>query len=202
MLKEEKMKKAVVVLLALGVCIAYSPDSSFAWFGAKKKATESEQPVVMKEEAPKAVEKKEMKKEEVKKVDKAKVESEKALKALVERKRNELNNTEWMLELTPLSGKGKKESELVVFTNNQISFSTLGKKGFPSTNYTLSVQPDGIVVWETMQTSDKGSVAFWRGEMDGMMQSVRGILSHQIDENTKEDFSFVSTGKKAVEPGK
>ena len=57
--------------------------------------------------------------------------------------------------MTPLGGKGKKEAETVVFKDNQVSFVSYGKKGFPSTNFTLSVQDDGMVVWETMQTSEK-----------------------------------------------
>jgi hypothetical protein len=70
------------------------------------------------------------------------------------------------------------------------------KRGFQATNYSLSIQGDGTFVWETMQTSEKSGIAFWRGEISADMQSMRGILSHQISDKNKEEYSFVSTAKK------
>ena len=118
-----------------------------------------------------------------------------------QRKMAELNNTEWQIELTPLGGKGKKETDVVAFKDSQISFAAYMKKGFPATNFTLTVGDDGMVVWETMQGSEKAGTAFWRGEMSKDMQSMRGILSYQMDAKTKTDYSFVSTAKKNIPAG-
>ena len=76
-------------------------------------------------------------------------------------------------------------------------------KGFPTTNFTLTVQEDGVVVWETMQTSEKSGIAFWRGEFDPKMESMRGVVSYQPDKKSKQDYSFTSAAKKTIPaPGK
>jgi hypothetical protein len=194
------MKRLVV--LAMGVCfiLCCHPAANAAWFGKKKQSTEG-QPAAQQDggvvpaQQPKVEAAKEQPKAAVTKEDKAKREAIAAKKLLEERKRKELANTEWQIELVPLSGKGKKEAETVIFKDNHVSFSAYGKKGFPATNFTLSVQDDGLVVWETMQTSEKAGVMFWRGEMPDM-QTLRGIFSYHPDEKTTIDYSFTSTGKK------
>jgi hypothetical protein len=195
------MKRLIV--LAVGVCFILCYHSAAnAWFGKKKQSSEG-QPAVQQEpgivpaQQPKAEAAKEQPKAAASKEDKAKQEAISAKKQLEERKRKELANTEWQIELVPLSGKGKKEAETIVFKDHQVSFSSYGKKGFPATNFTLSVQDDGMVVWETMQTSEKSGVMFWRGEMPDM-QTLRGIFSYHPDEKTTIDYSFTSTGKKGI----
>ncbi len=191
------MRRLAVVALATAFLLSGLIEAKAAWFGSKKKAT-TDQAVQTQAAGQVAQKEQAVKKEPAKMSDRAKEESEKARKALMERRLNELDNTEWQIELTPLSGKGKKESDAILFKNKQVSIFNFSKKGFPSTNFTLTVQPDGNIVWETMQTSDKSGIAFWRGEMDATMQKMSGILSHQIDDKTKQDFSFVSIGKKSV----
>ena len=132
------------------------------------------------------------------KIDKTQKEAIEFKRKLMEKKRGDLNNTEWQIELAPMSGKGNKEGETVVFKNNQVSLVGYGKRGFPTTNYTLTVQDDGSLVWETMQTSEKSGIAFLRGEIDAAAQNMRGVLSHRIDDTTAEDYSFVSTSKKSI----
>jgi hypothetical protein len=185
------MKKATVLLLGSVLLIASLTDAH-AWFGKKKadSAGDAGQPAAAVEQKAAPVEKK--------KTDKNLEAAAKNKKEAAQKKLAELNNTEWQIELNPLAGKGKKEADVITFANNQISIAGFVKKGFPTTNFTLSVQDDGIVVWETMQTADKAGVAFWRGEMDLTMQSMRGVLSYQVDEKTKHDYSFVSTAKKNV----
>lgn len=190
------MKRLVV--LSAGICfvVACHTDAQ-AWFGKKKPEVAGEQqsesasvPAASKKDSSKAVSKDE----------KAKQEAVAAKRQLEEKKRREIANTEWQIELTPLSGKGKKESETVIFKDNQVGFVSYGKKGFPATNFTLSVQDDGLVVWETMQTSEKAGIAFWRGEMPDA-QTMRGIFSYHPDEKTTIDYSFISTGKKSTLAG-
>lgn len=135
--------------------------------------------------------------------DKERDEALKAKRAVAQKKLNELNNTEWAIELLPMTGKGKKETDTVTFKNNQVGIAGFAKKGFSFTNFTLTVQEDGVVIWETMQTSEKTGIAFWRGEFDSKLQTMRGVVSHQVDQKNKQDYSFISAAKKNIPaPGK
>jgi len=189
------MKRSVMVVV--GVCfILFCGTQAHAWFGKKKdsgdqQAQQQDQQQASKPAASPA------KKEQPKKLDKDAQAKLDAKKQLVEKKRKELDDTEWQIELTPLSGKGKKEGETVVFKGNQVSLTGYGKKGFLPTNFTLTVQEDGSAVWETMQTSEKSGIAFWRGEMADA-QTMRGIFSYHPDEKTTVDYSFISTAKKST----
>lgn len=140
-------------------------------------------------------------KESKKKVDKAKEQALEAQRVFTEKVRQGLNNTEWEIELSLLSAKGKKESDVITFKENQIGVAGFVKKGFPPTNYTLTVQDGGIAVWETMQSSDKSGIAFWRGEIDADMQRMHGILSYHVDDKTTRDYSFSSISRKDISPG-
>ena len=124
--------------------------------------------------------------------------SAEARRALIEKKRRQLDNTSWEIELIPLGGKGKKQIDIITFKNNQVVSANLFKLGFTSTNYTITVKEDGGMVWETMQTSQKGPIAFWRGEIDINMAKMQGILSHHISDKTTQDYSFSSAVKKAM----
>jgi hypothetical protein len=193
------MKRLVV--LAVGACFIFiCLTDAHAWFGKKKSADDQNAPAAQQVSAqpPAQVEapgRASAQPKAVAKEDKAKQEAATAKKQLEERKRKDLSNSEWTIELTPLNGKGKKEAETITFKDNQVNFVSYGKKGFPATNFTLSVQDDGMVIWETMQTSDKAGIAFWRGEMPDS-QSMRGIFSYHPDAKTTLDYSFISTGKK------
>jgi hypothetical protein len=182
------------MMVAAGICfiVVTLTEAHGGWFGSSKKEKEEvQQPTNEASQPQKAAEKP--------KVDKTKEDAAiKARQIAAQKKSSELNNTEWQIELTPLSGKGKKELETIDFKNSQISFVSYAKKGFPATNFTLTIQEGGAVVWETMQTSEKSGIAFWRGEMDNNMQLIRGILSYQIDQKTKQDYSFVSVSKKNI----
>jgi len=197
------MKRSAILLV--GLCfILTNSTAAHAWIWGKKK-TES-QPV--KQESGSAAKSPEAAKpaEPAKPAaapqsDKALEEALKARRATAQRKLNELNNTEWAVEMSSMtSAKAKKESDTITFKDNQVSIASYAKKGFPTTNFTLTVQEDGTVIWETMQTSEKSGIAFWRGELDPKMQTMRGVVSYQIDKKNKQDYSFASSVKKNV-PG-
>jgi hypothetical protein len=192
------MKRVSIVLIGLCfvVCCAAS---AHAWFGAKK------QEAAPAPAQPAATDKAKAAKEAPSKSEAAAAQSEaEAVKAflakqeIVKKKMVLLNNTEWQIEMTPLSGKGKKEIDTVTFKNNQVVLSGFSKKGFGPTNLTLTVQEDGSVVWETMQTSEKNGMCFWRGELDKTMMTMRGVASHKIDDKNKMDYSFASTARKVL----
>jgi hypothetical protein len=187
-----------VGILIVGICFVLTSGApAHAWFGSKKKETPAETaapaPAAKKQQPPPA-----KAEAAAPQIDKALEKTLKDKREAVQKKMALLNNTEWQIEMLPLSGKGKKELETVTFKNNQVTLTNFFKKGFPQTNITLTVQEDGTVIWETMQTSEKAGICFWRGELDKAMTTMRGVLSHKIDEKTKMDYSFSSTGRRAL----
>lgn len=101
-----------------------------------------------------------------------------------------LDGTLWSVEMMSLSGeKGKKSlQDTLRFEDEKIASTALSKEGYPSSNYTLTVGEDGLIVWETMQTKEGAGVVFWRGERQG--DTMRGILSKQPLEGNNVDYSF------------
>jgi hypothetical protein len=112
----------------------------------------------------------------------------------------ELNNTEWTIELKSMAGgKAKAEKDTLYFADGKISSANMGKAGYGASNFTTRLLEDGALAWETMQSSEKDGIAFWRGDLgaDGVM---RGVLSKRDLKDNAKDFTFVSTGSKKVAP--
>lgn len=186
------MKRVGIVLTGLLFAV-FCASSAHAWFGSKNKAFD--QPATTSKSG-KAVTKGSS--APVSQADEDAIKAFLAKQEIVKKKMALLNNTEWQIELSPLSGKGKKEIDTATFKDNQVSLADFSKKGFPATNLTLNVQDDGAVVWETMQTSEKNGMCFWRGELDKTMMSMRGVISHKIDDKNKMDYSFTSVSRKVL----
>jgi len=132
--------------------------------------------------------------------DKAAADALAANRALIAKKKQALNNTEWQITITNLTTKGKEEPDEIIFTGNQVKCVGMAKRGFSETNYTLTVQEDGSLVWETMQSSEEAGTAFWRGEIDSSLQTMHGALSYQPDSETTVDYMFASASKKSIPP--
>jgi hypothetical protein len=187
--------KRVGILLACVCFVVLGVGSAHAWFGAKKK--EASQEVVSGETKAKgssAV----TEQAAAPTMDKA---TEKAFKdkwEAAKKKTAQLNNSEWQIEMVPASGKGKKEIETLTFKDGKISAGNFGKKGYSATNFSVTVEADGSVVWETMQTAEKGGICFWRGELDKAMTTMRGVLSNKVDEKSKFDYTFASVSRKSL----
>lgn len=188
------MRKSVVVLLGLCFILTNLTVAQAGFWGKKK----TEPKATTEEAAAPAKATEVAKPAPATQTDKAGDEALKAKRAIAQKKLNELNNTEWAIELSSMATKGKKEADTITFKDNQVSIASFVKKGFPTTNFTLTMQEDGLVIWETMQTSEKSGIAFWRGELDSKLQTMRGVVSHQIDKKSKQDYSFVSTVKKNI----
>ncbi len=104
-----------------------------------------------------------------------------------ENRLDNLDMTEWQLQLTPVDG-GKVKSDIISFINGKVSSAYLAKFKYPITNYSM-VREGNKIIWETMQTSSQG-IASWRGEVDqGKMQ---GVLSLRQEGKEPQDFSFKS----------
>lgn len=116
-------------------------------------------------------------------------------RALREKKKGALNNTQWEVEVSALSGQGTKQKDILIFYDNRFSSDVFLKKSFKASNYTMTLQEDGAAIVETMQSSEKEGVVFWRLEFDPNMVSCKGILSRQLADSKSEDFSFVSISR-------
>lgn len=109
--------------------------------------------------------------------------------------RTRITGTRWAIEWTPVGAgeKAKSQKDTVSFDDRQITSERLSKAGYPASNYTLTVQDDGVIIWETMQTKDGEGVAFWRGELHGT--AMRGVLSKHPLSGESEDYTI--TGEQA-----
>ncbi len=169
------MKKLSVMIVAGLVALpAYAGDSNFS--SRKSSAPAAAPAQTQAPKAPKSASREEMKKK-------------------VEEKKKELNGSEWKVTVT--SG-GKTEGEdTLTFQNNKVNSKIFADKGFPSSNYTVTV-PEGadMATWETMQTDPKGGVVFMRGEWTG--DTMRGVVSQQLEEGKSKDYNFASAGKTEV----
>lgn len=98
---------------------------------------------------------------------------------------------EWTIYLTAMGQKkAGQETDMLNFAEGKLSSKNLSGKGYPASNCTITVQPNGTIIWETMQTAEKGEMAFWRGELEG--QVMRGVLSLQPLKGQARGFSFTN----------
>jgi len=113
------------------------------------------------------------------------------LEEIIAKKKAELNGKEWTVAMKPMSGKGKAETDVISFFEDKVMSKNLAALGYAATNFSVRLEEDGTVIWETMQTLEKDGMAFWRGDIgtDGVM---RGVLSKRDKKDNAYDFSFVS----------
>jgi hypothetical protein len=114
-----------------------------------------------------------------------------ALRKMILEKKGELNGSSWSVKIDSQSKKGELLGEdTLIFQNDKFRSERAEKIGYTSTNYTLTVQEEGPTIWETMQTSKKGEVCFWRGEWKD--QTMTGIISRQLEKGV-EEYYFTSS---------
>lgn len=118
-------------------------------------------------------------------------------KKLLKAAKKELNNLEWKIKLSPMSGtKAKSYEDTLLFVDSKFSSEKLESEEFSASNYTVSLKGEDVIVWETMQTSEDAGISFWRGELEnGVM---RGVLSKNPGKETHMDFSFYSIERKEL----
>jgi len=106
----------------------------------------------------------------------------------------ELNGTEWILELKP-EGETRlvyPQFDKITFKDGAVSSIYLASQGFGVSNYSLITNDDGTLIWETMQTNKEGDTIFLRGEeKDGHMS---GSFRRQFRDNYSEGVIFSSPG--------
>lgn len=103
-----------------------------------------------------------------------------------------LGGTTWDIQIRPMRNAGKSpiREDSLRFDGSRVASSQLSDEGFAPSNYTLTPQPDGTFIWETMQAGPGGEIICWRGECDG--QRMRGVMTRQKDGKETESFNFIA----------
>lgn len=130
-------------------------------------------------------------------------------KAAEEKARRILKSKGWSVYVTPESGKGKTEADIITFTEEgKVSSKNLFAQGYGDSNFRLTVQDDGIAVWETMKVDKDKNFAFLRGELRGnemtgsiFMKSASGVGSTYYYGTTQAQVP-VSSEETPVKKGK
>lgn len=104
--------------------------------------------------------------------------------------RAQLNGTSWLLHLRS-EVSGKQRDDALTFAGRTVTSDWLSKAGYNTSNYSLRIEDNGLIVWETMQSKEGEGVAFWRGELQGNVMS--GVLSKQPSKGSPESFSFTAS---------
>ena len=190
------MRKIISSLISVIFILCFTANIK-ASSGRVSKEEVTQQPKV----SEKTVSKKEVPKPSPREVKQKRVTQQrlKRERELLQRKKKALNNTEWDIEVFPLTGKGKKTKDTLVFKDMKIFSKALKAKKFPPTDYSLHINQDGTLVWETMQTSEKGELVFWRGEITPDMRFMKGVFTFPQGEKS-EDFGFRSIAKRILAP--
>jgi hypothetical protein len=99
-----------------------------------------------------------------------------------------LNSSEWQVKI--IGGPQKPEdADILTFLNGKFISARMNSLGYPGSNYSIAVQEDNKVVWETMQSSASGIVS-WHGELE--QDKMTGVISLRENGKDPQDFSFVS----------
>ena len=117
----------------------------------------------------------------------------------IEAKRAELEATQWQVSLVSRDPKSKPEADTLIFQSGQFKTENRFKRGFNSTNYTVSMPEgdEGPAVFETMQTGKEGNV-FVKGSWK--KDSMEGEIMEQLEgAKTTKEYSF-SNAKKSIIP--
>lgn len=117
----------------------------------------------------------------------------------IEEKKKEINGSEWKVTIKSMSGEGALNgADVLTFQDTVFRSRSSSKAGFTPTNYTLTVSEseEGPTVWETMQTSGKGNVMFWRGEWLG--DKMTGVINRQLEDGKSEEYIFSSSAMQEI----
>jgi hypothetical protein len=101
----------------------------------------------------------------------------------------DLDNTEWEIKVSPVSG-GLESADTLKFIAGKLISVKLASRGFTSANYSVIKEGDSRLVFETMQ-STSGQTATWRGELEN--GKINGVFSLREEGKAPQDFSFIST---------
>jgi len=101
---------------------------------------------------------------------------------------SDFRSSEWQIKMTASVSK-EELADTVSFVEGKFISAKMNELGFPSSNYSITVEDDDKIIWETFQSCPDG-VASWRGEIsEGKMS---GVVSLRQKDKEPQDFSFIS----------
>jgi hypothetical protein len=104
----------------------------------------------------------------------------------------ELDATVWEVEALPVGGdKASTIFDKIRFENGRITSEYFSSRGFKTSNYSVTHQQNGLVIWETIQTASNGDTLSWRGDWQG--EAMKGVASFAPANGKAQDFSFFSS---------
>jgi hypothetical protein len=116
---------------------------------------------------------------------------------LITEKKLDLNGSSWELSVRSADPKIQGTKDTFIFQDGIFKSENYSKRGFPPTNYTVSIPENAERgVWETMQSS-KGDLIFIRGEWE--KDSMQGVVTEQLEGGKKiKEYSFDSAPRKKI----
>jgi putative transposase len=102
---------------------------------------------------------------------------------------SEFRSSEWQVKMVS-AGTKEESADILSFVDGKFVSAKMNELGYSSSNYSITVEDNNKIIWETMQTGPDGSVVSWRGEIEeGKMN---GIVSLRQTGKEPQDFSFIS----------
>lgn len=115
-------------------------------------------------------------------------------KKALQEKKEELDNTEWQIEISSSSQKNNNSEDVLRFTKGEMVSEEFEDMGYPPSRYTVRIR-DGKGSWETMQRDEnEKTIVFWRGDWEN--NQMKGMFSIQKEDGKIDSYSFQSTNKK------
>ncbi len=107
----------------------------------------------------------------------------------MEKAKETLAGQEWTVYLTAADGRGRGyETDVFTFKDGKINSQSLAKRGYAESNFSLTAQDDGLVIWETMKVNEEDGIVFLRGELRETM--MKGVVSMQPKKGEKRSQYF------------
>jgi REP element-mobilizing transposase RayT len=105
-----------------------------------------------------------------------------------------LDGTIWDVELITIGedGNTKQIKDKIRFNGKGFESYYFMNQGFNRSNYTVTVNDNGVVTWETVQRNPEGEIVSWHGDWNG--KKMEGMMSYQSSGQNPQDFSFMSRG--------
>lgn len=136
----------------------------------------------------------------------ATLDPEAARAAQIAKARKALAGTTWTV-YTTLQQEGTKRleegTEVFTFTERRVTTQNLANQGYApgGSNYSVTYEPDGTLVWETMQKDEQGEgEALLRGDLrDNVMT---GVIDIQPKKGARKIYYFTSQKEKAAAAAK
>lgn len=106
--------------------------------------------------------------------------------------RARLDGTSWALELRRVGGGKKSLKDTLTFQGGTVTSQRLSKAGYTTSNVSLIVDSDDMVIWQTMQMKEGKGRVFWRGQLQDENE-MDGLMNQQPQEGQQEEFVFTAS---------